>query len=67
MRSAKQLRMLLAMIAAVMLAACANMGRPEGGPRDELPPVYVRSNPAMGQLNVNNNRIHIFFEEIIVV
>lgn len=67
MRSAKQLRMLLAMIAAVMLAACANMGRPEGGPRDELPPVYVRSNPAMGQLNVNNNRIHIDFDENIAL
>lgn len=67
MRSVKQLRMLLAMIAAAILAACANMGRPEGGPRDELPPVYVRSNPAMGQLNVKNNKIHIDFDENIAL
>ena len=67
MRSVKQLRMLLAMIAAAILAACANMGRPEGGPRDELPPVYVRSNPAMGQLNVTNNKIHVDFDENIAL
>ena len=67
MRSVKQLRMLMAMIAAAILAACANMGRPEGGPRDELPPVYVRSNPAMGQLNVTNNKIHVDFDENIAL
>ena len=67
MRSVKQLRMLLAMIAAAVLAACANMGRPEGGPRDELPPVYVRSNPAMGQLNVTANKITVDFDENIAL
>ena len=45
------------------MVACANMGRPEGGPRDELPPVYVRSNPAMGQLNFNGNKITVDFDE----
>lgn len=56
------------MIAAAMLvAACANMGRPEGGPRDELPPVYVRSNPSMGQLNVKGNKITVEFDENIAL
>lgn len=56
------------MIAAAMLvAACANMGRPEGGPRDELPPVYVRSNPAIGQLNVKGNKITVEFDENIAL
>ncbi len=56
------------MIAAAMLvAACANMGRPEGGPRDELPPVYVRSTPAMGQLNVKGNKITVEFDENIAL
>ncbi|WP_280121892.1 Ig-like domain-containing protein [Duncaniella muricolitica] len=68
MHPIKQLRLLLAMIAAAMLvAACANMGRPEGGPRDELPPVYVRSNPAMGQLNVKGNKITVEFDENIAL
>ncbi|MCM1162910.1 MAG: Ig-like domain-containing protein [Muribaculaceae bacterium] len=57
------LRLLPAMVAALVLAACANMGRPEGGPRDETPPRYVRSNPPMGQLNVKGNKIVVEFDE----
>lgn len=49
--------------AVVLLAACANMGRPEGGPRDETPPVFVRANPGVGALNVDQNRIDIYFDE----
>ena len=56
------------MVAAVtLLAACASIGRPEGGERDMLPPVYVRSNPAPGTLNFNGNRINIFFDENIKI
>lgn len=39
------------------------MGRPEGGPRDENPPVYLRSNPKPGQLNVSGNKITVEFDE----
>ncbi len=46
-----------------LLTACANMGRPEGGPRDEVPPVFVRSDPAPGALNVHPSRISVFFDE----
>lgn len=67
MQPIKQLRLLLAMIAVALLAACANMGRPEGGPRDELPPVYVRSNPSIGQLNVKGNKITVEFDENIAL
>ena len=63
MQNAKQLQLLLALIVALFMAACANMGRPEGGPRDETPPVYVRSNPAMGQLRFKGNRISVDFDE----
>ena len=48
---------------AVLLAACASMGRPEGGPRDYRPPVFVRSVPAPGALNVAPKRMEIFFDE----
>lgn len=52
------------MVAVVMLlAACASIGRPEGGARDELPPVYVRSNPEKGSLNFAGNRVSIYFDE----
>lgn len=57
------MRVLPAIVAALVLAACASMGRPEGGPRDETAPVYVRSNPRPGELNVNRNKIEIYFDE----
>lgn len=46
-----------------ILAGCASIGRPEGGPRDETPPVYVRSNPGQGALNVDRKRIEVYFDE----
>lgn len=58
------LRLLPALTATLtLLAACASMGRPEGGPRDMTPPVYLRSNPAPGARNINANRIVVEFDE----
>ena len=55
-------------VAAVgLLAACASMGRPQGGPRDMEPPVYVKSNPVPGQLNFTDNKIVIDFNENISI
>lgn len=48
---------------AATVAACASIGRPEGGPRDTTPPEFVRSNPEPGSLNIKRNRIDIFFDE----
>lgn len=50
-RPAFYMRLLLWCVLACLLAACASMGRPEGGARDELPPKFVRSNPAPGARN----------------
>ncbi len=46
-----------------LAAACANMGRPEGGPRDETPPVFVRSDPMPGQVNFTKKRLTAYFDE----
>ncbi|MDE6082043.1 MAG: Ig-like domain-containing protein, partial [Muribaculaceae bacterium] len=54
---------LVAVVLSLLMAACASMGRPEGGPRDEDPPVYVRSNPMPGQVRFDKNRVEIFFDE----
>lgn len=48
---------------ALMVAACASIGRPEGGPRDETPPEFVRSNPSPGAVNITRPKIDIFFDE----
>lgn len=53
--------------AALLLAACASIGRPEGGPRDMTPPVMVSSTPAPGSVNVSNGRIDIVFDENITL
>lgn len=48
-----------------LLYSCASIGRPEGGPRDEQPPLFVRSNPAPNSLRVTGNKIEIEFDEYI--
>lgn len=54
---------LAAMTAGLILSACASIGRPEGGPRDEDPPVFVSSNPAPGAVNVDRTRLTAYFDE----
>jgi len=63
MKPIEPMRLLLVACGAAMLAACASIGRPEGGPRDMEPPVMVRSTPAPGALNVDRGRLAVFFNE----
>ncbi len=55
------------LLLAALLAACASMGRPEGGPRDVEPPVFMGSSPAPEELNVDKSRIVIRFDENVAV
>lgn len=48
---------------ALIAAACASMGRPDGGTRDEEPPVFLRSNPSPGTTNVKPSKITLTFNE----
>lgn len=57
------LRGLLWVAAVLILAGCASIGRPGGGPRDETPPVFVRSNPLPGARNVKRTKLEIIFDE----
>ena len=58
---------MVAMIAIIvsLLTACANIGSPEGGPRDYTPPVVVKTSPEMGALNFKGNKVEITFDEIV--
>ena len=47
--------------------SCANMGRPGGGPKDETPPVLKKSNPPMGALHYDKNKITLEFDEIVQI
>ncbi len=53
----------LCQLLCVLLAACASMGRPEGGPRDSIPPVPLYSNPGNGAINFKGKRLRIYFDE----
>lgn len=57
------MRAILWLLLGGMMAACANMGRPEGGARDEEPPVFVNSDPAPGETKVNKSRLVAYFDE----
>lgn len=46
-----------------LLNACASIGRPQGGARDEAPPQYLRSNPSPGALKVSANKLDFYFNE----
>lgn len=57
----------MAFTVCVLLYSCASIGNPSGGPRDEEPPFYVKSNPAIGATNVNQQKIEIEFNELVNV
>ena len=44
---------------------CAKRGFPEGGPKDETPPVLVNATPKENSTNFNENRIRLYFDEYI--
>lgn len=50
-----------------LASACASIGNPSGGPRDEEPPRFSRSNPAPGALNFSGQRLDIYFNELVNV
>ena len=54
-------------VLALSIYSCANMSRPGGGPRDETPPMFVKSVPTPGALNVSKQKVEIEFDEIIQV
>ena len=49
----------------LLIAACASMGTPDGGPYDETPPVLLTSTPQVNALNVKDNKIVLEFDEYI--
>lgn len=48
---------------ALFVAACANLGNPDGGPFDEDPPKIVRTSPKYGSVVENVKKIVLEFDE----
>lgn len=53
----------VALILGALAGGCASIGHPEGGPKDELPPVFVGATPPDGALNVTTKRFRLHFDE----
>ncbi len=53
----------LILVLVVLLAACANLGTPDGGPYDEDPPKIVGTSPRFGALNSKSKKIVLMFDE----
>lgn len=52
-------------ISLITVFSCANIGRPDGGAYDEMPPKFVKSTPSPGSLNNTKKKIAIEFDEYI--
>ncbi|MDO5972373.1 Ig-like domain-containing protein [Flavivirga aquimarina] len=46
---------------------CANRGRPEGGPKDEDPPVIIKSIPENYSTNFSGDEIKVYFDEYVKI
>ncbi len=53
------------LFAIVVLYSCASIGRPDGGIYDEIPPRFIGSTPAMGEVNFNKKKLTLEFDEYI--
>ncbi|RCS27755.1 hypothetical protein DUT90_02630 [Polaribacter sp. WD7] len=49
----------------IILTSCARTGRPEGGPRDETPPLFVIANPPYETIEFKGKEIKLTFNEFI--
>ncbi|WP_338732560.1 Ig-like domain-containing protein [Mangrovimonas cancribranchiae] len=57
----------LLIVCLLLMANCANRGRPTGGPKDVTPPEIVRATPKNFSTNFEGNEIRIYFNEFIKV
>lgn len=49
----------------VIVSSCANVGMPEGGPRDTIPPVLLKTEPEYKSVNFKGDEVRITFNEFI--
>lgn len=47
------------------VTSCAKTGRPDGGPKDEDPPLFVTSKPPYKTINFKSDEVELFFNEFV--
>ena len=53
------------LVCIALISSCAKTGRPDGGPRDELAPLFVTSKPPYETINFSSKEIELKFNEFI--
>ncbi len=61
------LRFLKVVFLALILASCANRGSPQGGEKDEDPPVIIDEDPQNFSTNFKGGEIRIYFDEYVKI
>jgi uncharacterized protein (DUF2141 family) len=56
---------LLLFTISLLTQKCAKQTAPTGGPKDENPPVLVRSNPKHKEVNFNGSQLNLVFNELV--
>lgn len=56
---------ILALFIGVIFINCANRGNPEGGPKDETPPIITKAEPDNYSINFKAKEIKIYFDEYV--
>ena len=67
MKGVRGAYVVVVMLAALFVAACASMGTPDGGPYDETPPVIVNTVPRYGAVRSHSQKIVLEFDENIKI
>lgn len=67
MKIEKTTYLVVTTLIAGLLYSCASIGRPEGGPKDVDPPVFINSSPAPNSTNYTKNDVELHFNEYIVL
>ena len=60
-------QMLTLMVTFLLIAGCAKVSSPTGGPRDKIPPVVVKCTPENNSKNFRGNKFSITFDEYVVL
>ena len=58
-------KLIFFLIFLLILESCARRGRPEGGPKDETPPLFVIAEPAYKTTNFDKKEIKLYFNEFV--
>ena len=65
--NSNRLHFFLVFISTLLIISCAKRGSIGGGPKDETPPVFVRSSPPNFSTSFKSDEIRLYFDELVTI